>query len=547
MCPAALSRARLHAAPVVSIRCVYPPLSNPGRPWIELGVADGVFQALMEACPDGIVFVDESGRIMAVNTEAEAIFGYGRNDLVGESVEVLVPDRVRAQHAGQRASFVQAPVVRAMGHRGEFFGLRKDGTEVLVEISLAAHEEQGRQVAIAIVRDVSAREAVELQLRQTQKMDAIGSLAAGIAHDFNNVLLVIRGLSGLLLQKMSDGELRESVFRIDQAAEHAAELTRQLLAFSRQQVLRPQVTDLSTVVEEALALLTRTIGENIEVRCETNPALKPVLIDRSQLKQVIFNLAVNARDAMEKGGTLTIRTSNVDLGESFAAAHPGISAGPHVLLQITDSGHGMDAQTLTRIFDPFFTTKAEGTGLGLATVYGIVRQSGGYIWPYSEPGLGTTFKIYLPSTAATGGSAGEPPEPEPASLDGSETILLVEDEEIVRTLASELLQFYGYTVHAAASGADALLIPGHELRSFDLLMTDIVMPGMNGYELAHQLAAKHPGLKVLFTSGYPKDSTIRDDIGTGHVHFLEKPYTHDQLARKIKTILAKPPPPTQQR
>lgn len=383
-------------------------------------------------------------------------------------------------------------------------------------------------------------EESEARMRQAEKMDAIGSLTAGIAHDFNNVLLVIRGYSDLLLKQMGDGELQQNALKIDQAAEHAAELTHQLLAFSRQQVLRPQLTDLNSAVEESLLVLRRTIGEDIEVKCDLDPTLHSTMIDRAQLRQVIYNLALNARDAMPTGGTLAIHTANAEFDESFVRSHPESTVGSHVLLQITDSGLGMDEKTQAKVFDPFFTTKDEGTGLGLATVYGVVRQSGGYIWLYSEPGIGTIFKIYLPATSTI--ATAPSPEPSLQALEGEGAILVVEDDEMVRALVTRVLESYGYKVYAASSPREVLSLSEEELRSFDLLMTDIVMPGMGGRELAENLSAVHPSMRLLFTSGYPEDVTIRNDITQRRVHFIEKPYLPSELADTIQKILSGAPP-----
>jgi PAS domain S-box-containing protein len=408
---------------------------------------------------------------------------------------------------------------------------------VVVARGVATYGADGEPTRVfGISYDVTEHRRAEQQLRQAQKMDAVGSLAAGIAHDFNNILLVILGLSEIVLASSTDEHVLRNVGKIDQAAEHAAELTHQLLAFSRQQALRPEVTDLNNVVSEALGVLSRTLGENIDVRPDLDPTLQRILIDRSQLMQVLFNLAVNARDAMPFGGTLSIQTTNAHLDEAFARAHAGVTAGPHVLLQVGDSGQGMTEEVRERVFDPFFTTKGEGTGLGLATVYGIVRQSGGYIWLYSEPGLGTIFKIYLPSTTEVAADPSPAPAPVPL-LHGSGKILVVEDEEMVRLLVAELLESFGYEVRSASGPGEALALPEEELRSFDVLMTDIVMPEMTGRELAEKLVAVHPALRVLFTSGYPEDVAIRTEIGEARAHFIDKPYRSAELAAIVQKML----------
>jgi len=383
--------------------------------------------------------------------------------------------------------------------------------------------------------DLRALRDQEKQLRQAQKMEAIGKLAGGIAHDFNNLLTVIRGYATLLRNELQDERLKEHAMQVDNAAEHGAELTRHLLAFSRQQVLRPTPTDLNVVIENTLKLLDRSIDKNIKLVRTLEPDLPTVTIDQGQLAQVILNLAINARDAMEDGGTLVLKTATVELDASYASKHVGVTPGPHVLLQVTDSGAGMDAETQSHVFDPFFTTKEEGTGLGLATVHGIVNQSGGHIWLYSEPGMGTTFKIYLPS-ADTPAIATTPVEPL-RSLDGSETILLVEDAEIVRAIVAEILEPHGYTILAASNGTDALAIARNRHGAIDLLLTDVVMPGMNGRELAESLTAQYPDVKVLFSSGYPVDTVVRTGIADGTIRLIEKPYLPAVLARAVRETL----------
>jgi two-component system cell cycle sensor histidine kinase/response regulator CckA len=472
---------------------------------------------------------------LAVNEAAIASYGYTAEEFLSMSTLDLLADQdrwalqelvetVRNDEPGR----VYAGVWR---HR------RKDGTPLDVQVSSSTLEFEGRAARLVLAQDITEQRQIEEQLRQAEKMDAIGSLAGGIAHDFNNILMVIRACGALLLKRLEDDDLRADVIQIDSAAQRAAELTHQLLAFSRQQVLRPETTSLNRVVEETLVLLDRVIGEDIEIVCELDPQLESTVVDRTQLGQVIMNLAVNARDAMPNGGLIKIRTANVMLDELYATEHTDVAPGPYALLQVTDSGEGMDEDTRSRVFDPFYTTKKAGTGLGLATVYGIVRQSGGSIWLYSEPGMGTTFKLYFPrvSTPAeteiltANGNAG--------SLDGAETILLVEDEEEVRPLIAEALRSYGYRVIEASNGAEALELAEREAGGIDLLLSDVVMPGMNGRELSERLLSELPELKVLFTSGYPADTIIRHGIAHATTAYLEKPYVPDELARKVRDVL----------
>jgi nitrogen-specific signal transduction histidine kinase/ActR/RegA family two-component response regulator len=406
----------------------------------------------------------------------------------------------------------------------------------VIQAEVASHdiEFEGRPARLVLAQDVTAREQLEEQLRQSQKMEAVGNLAGGIAHDFNNILMVIRTTVALLERRLTDDALRKDAREIDRAAERAANLTHQLLAFSRRQVLRPETTDLNEIVDDTFELLRRLIGEDITVDCELAPDLASIVVDRSQLSQVILNLAVNARDAMPGGGTLTIRTTRATVDDAYVSSHLDIAAGDYVVLHVTDTGSGMSEETRAHIFDPFFTTKDTGTGLGLATVYGIVNQSGGHIWVYSEPDLGTTFKVYFPAASRQAEPA---EESEVVSLHGSETILLVEDEDVLRPLIRQALEEYGYRVLEAAEGHEALAIAEREQGAIALLVTDVVMPRMNGRELADRMVAAYPGLKVLFTSGYPEDTTIRHGVGEGTVEYIEKPYLPEDLAKKVRALL----------
>jgi two-component system cell cycle sensor histidine kinase/response regulator CckA len=515
-----------------------------GRREVERALAESEARksAILQSALDGVVTIDHDGRILNFNPAAEAMFGYVLADVAGKHMaELIIPPSLRPRHEAAFARQLATGESTVLGVRTELSAQRADGTEFPVEISITRGELSGEAFFTAYLRDLTERKEAEKahanleeQLRQSQKMEAIGSLAGGIAHDFNNILLAIRGFSSLLLKTLTDEREREQVRQVDLAAERAAELTRQLLAYSRQQVLQPAPTDVNSVVEETLGLLRRLIGENIELSCKLAPHLETILVDRGQLGQVILNLAVNARDAMPNGGALTIQTSNVSLDDTYVASHEEMVPGQYTLLQITDTGIGMDDETRIRIFDPYYTTKAEGTGLGLATVHGIVRQSGGHIWLYSEPGLGTTFRLYFPTTQEA-----VVPVPEPADvivLEGDETILVVEDASILRPLLLQLLESYGYRVLLAASGAEALEIAARE-PAIDLLMTDLVMPGMNGRELAEQLQAERPTIRVLFTSGYPADTSLLRGIAERRVAFIQKPYVADELARTVRETL----------
>jgi two-component system, cell cycle sensor histidine kinase and response regulator CckA len=418
---------------------------------------------------------------------------------------------------------------------------RADGTPVsVIENVVGTFDERGELVEIkGYVLDNTERKKVEAQLRQAQRIDAIGRLAGGVAHDFNNLLGVITGFDELLLRQLPPGDPRiKYASEIGKAAERAAALTRQLLAFSRKQLLQPQVLDLNVVVLDMEKLLHRLIGEDIELVARTLPALRRVKADPGQMEQVIMNLAVNARDAMPQGGRLTIETGNVVLDAEYVRQHTGAQVGHHVMLAVSDTGHGMDAATQARVFEPFFTTKekGKGTGLGLATVYGIVKQSGGSIWVYSEPGHGATFKVYLPAVDEPVRVRGSEPV-EAAVPQGSETVLVVEDEEVLREIVREALQASGYKVLEARHGAEALRICESHAPLIDLVLTDAVMPGIGGRELGERITSIRPEVKMLYMSGYTDDAIVRHGVLTAEVAFLQKPFTLDALARKVRAVL----------
>ena len=418
--------------------------------------------------------------------------------------------------------------------------LHKNGSIVWIEQRHAlVHDRDGQTIAVeCIARDRTERKQLEEQLRQAQKMEAVGRLAGGIAHDFNNLLTIINGYSSLAMESLNeDDPLHNEVCEINKAGERAAALTRQLLAFSRRQLFTLQVLDLNAVVADIHRMLRRVLGEDIELATALAPALDSVKADRGQIEQVIMNLAVNARDAMPQGGRLLLETDNVELGEEYASTHQEVVPGNYVMLAVSDTGTGMDAQTQARMFEPFFTTKplGQGTGLGLATVYGIVKQSDGIIWVYSEPGHGTTFKIYLPRVA---GKAG-PLEQRTAArqLNGWGTVLVVEDEGSVRGLIQMVLKQAGYTVLEARSGAEALLIAEKYPGPIRLVITDVVMPQMGGREFATRLAAMRPEVKVLFMSGYTDNAFIQQNAIDADTPFLQKPFSPSALAGKVRELL----------
>jgi PAS domain S-box-containing protein len=505
---------------------------------LERRRAEARFIAVFEFAPDAIVISDREGRVRQVNQEAERIFGWTRAEIVGQPVEVLMRHALRRQHVGQREQFLHQRVARGMGmDRPDLRALRKDGTEFPVEIALAPIEMEGDLLVAAAIRDISTRVMLEEQFRQSQKMESVGQLAAGIAHDFNNLLTVINGLAELASEEVPvDAPVGQKLATIRDAGGRAAELTRQLLAFSRKQILRPSVVSLNRVVVQAEALLRRVLGEHIRLSVHMQADVSLVTVDPGQFQQVIMNLAINSRDAMPKGGTLTIRTENATV-EATTENTRGLPPGCYAMLEIRDTGTGMDAATLARIFEPFFTTKpqGQGTGLGLATVYGIVKQSGGYVYVQSTVGEGTSFKVYLPASDVAA-SEREAERVPPVSR-GTESVLVVDDDTGVKEVMKRMLEKAGYTVFVADGPEDALQrLDAYEDR-IDLLLTDVVMPGLGGWELAEHIRARRPGIKVLFTSGYTDDALLQRGVLEKDVHLINKPYSAGELARKVRDVL----------
>ncbi|MGH7366776.1 MAG: ATP-binding protein, partial [Candidatus Rokuibacteriota bacterium] len=452
-------------------------------------------------------------------------------------------------------------IAQGRDHEFEYRSLAADGREVwLRDIVHVVHAADGRPTTLRgltvdlteLRRSERALRQSEEQLRQAQKMDAVGKLAGGIAHDFNNLLMVIRGDSDLMLRRLAPGHsLRRNAEGVRDAADQAATLTRQLLAFSRKQVTAPRLVDLNGIVASIHAMLQRLLGETINLVTVTAPDLGGVKADSGQMEQMILNLCVNARDAMPDGGRLTVRTANVDLDEAAAARWSDVRPGPYVMLEVGDTGVGMDAETRSHLFEPFFTTKEQGkgTGLGLSTVYGTVKQSGGHISVESEPGRGSTFTVYLPRVAVSVAPASPPlaperPAPRPAASSEAvltpgrgETILLVEDAQRVRAVVREILEMSNYVVLEARQGAEALEVSNRHAGAIHLLVTDVVMPQMSGRELAQRLATLRPELKVLYMSGYTDDAIVRHGVLAAGIAFLSKPFTPNALALKVREVL----------
>jgi PAS domain S-box-containing protein len=494
------------------------------------------FRSLVTNAPYGICRCNAAGQLLDVNPALLAILGYSSaQELLGRHLGELYAD---THHWFELADHLHSAA--------PFNGLiaewkRKDGINTALRVSGRAVCDGDKKTAFELfIEDVTERRALEQQLRQSQKMEAVGRLAGGIAHDFNNLLMVISGYSEFLLDRLGpDPALRGPAQEIAGASQRASSLTRQLLAFSRKQMLAPKILDLNGVVTENLKMLTRVIGEDIDLVMVPASSLGAVRADAGQIDQVIMNLAVNARDAMPSGGKLTIETSNVSLDEEYARFHAPLRAGEYVMLSINDTGLGMDSETQSHIFEPFFTTKGpKGTGLGLSTVYGIVKQSGGYIWVYSEPGKGSTFKIYLPRVAERVEPAQVVVPEEPAFTEpGTETILLAEDEANLRYLARQFLEKQGYRVIEAADGAVAMQIAVAHEGVIHLLLTDVIMPGMNGRELAQRISEIRPNTKVLYMSGYTENVIGHNGTLDADVRLLQKPFTLRDLKSKVREVL----------
>jgi len=495
------------------------------------------YRTLVEGVRDIIFALSPEGTIASLNPAFETITGLRREEWVGQPFERLVhPEDLPL------ALELLGRVVRGEVRPASQFRVRTAKGDYRVgEFSATPQLHEGRLVGIlGIGRDVTERVQLEQQLRQAQKMEAVGRLAGGIAHDFNNILTAITGYADLLLEDLGATDpRRQDADEIHKAADRAAGLTRQLLAFSRQQVLQPTVLEVNKLVSDLEKMLRRLLGEDVELGTRLAPTTGRVKADPGQLEQVIMNLAVNARDAMPNGGKLTLETGNVDLDEAYAADHYPARAGPFVLLAVSDTGIGMSEETQAHMFEPFFTTKekGKGTGLGLATVYGIIKQSGGFIWVYSEVGHGTTFKLYLPRVEELAERASQPAQAPARAARGTETVLVVEDEAPVRSVARQVLERHGYTVLEAPSAEAALDIATRYSGTIHLLLTDVVMPGLNGRELASRLATMRPDARVIFMSGYTDDAVTRHGVLEPGSAYVQKPFTPDAIARKVRELL----------
>jgi PAS domain S-box-containing protein len=507
--------------------------------------SEATAQAFFENAAQGIVSTDTSGRILSVNGMAEKLFGFERRELVGMPIESLLPESLVETHRQHRRGYFDHPHTRPMGLGIDLVARRKDGTEFPVEVSLSHISAKNGPVAVAFVNDIterkraqSERQRLEHRLEHATKMEAVGRLAGGIAHDFNNLLTALSGFAEIALDELPETHpLYEGARETFKTCQRSTSLVRRLLAVSRRQVLHPEVMDLNAKISEIEKMLRSVLGEDIDLVVRLEAGLGFARLDHSQIEQVILNLVVNARDAMPTGGRLAISSANVDIDQAMIDQHVGIKPGPYVLITVSDTGSGMSKETLEHIFEPFFTTKekGKGTGLGLATVYGIVNQSDGYIWAYSEPGQGTTFKVYLPRVSREGGRGGDLPPA--AERTGSETVLVVEDETGVRMVAVSNLRRAGYQVVAASNAEEALAIAESHPTPIHLVVTDVLMPGMNGTTLASQIVRRIPGIRVLFMSGHADDALLHYGVLEEGAAFLEKPFTREALTRLVREAL----------
>ncbi len=501
---------------------------------------------ILDNALDAVITINSSGLIMGWNPQAEVTFGWRVDEVLNHSLaDLIIPQKFRDLHTDGLKRFLVTGHGSVLNKRIEITALRRDGSEFPVELSVSPMRSGSSFIFSAFIRDISEQKRAderlrqsEEQLRQSQKLEAVGQLAGGVAHDFNNLLTVIGGYSDLLLNDLTQSDAnRAKIEEIKRAAQRASSLTRQLLAFSRKQMLQPTYFNLNTLVLDMGKMLQRLIGEDIELTTVFNQDA-PVFADPGQMEQVVMNLVVNARDAMPNGGKITVETGWVDIDEAYASARLNLQVGRYVLLAVSDTGLGIDMETRKHIFEPFFTTKelGKGTGLGLSTVYGIVKQSGGDIWLYSEVGRGTTFKVYLPMAIQDEEKSTEQTGPT-LMIGGSETVLIVEDESQIRQLACDCLTQCGYNVLSAPNGLDAVRLIENEKQPIDLILTDVVMPQMSGRELAERINCLRPETKILFMSGYTNDAIIKHGVLDAGTRFIQKPFSLDDLSKRVREVL----------
>ncbi|WP_436081245.1 PAS domain S-box protein [Pararhizobium sp. LjRoot235] len=498
-------------------------------------------RSILDTVPDAMVVIDETGVIGSFSAAAGRLFGYVEDEVLGKNVRMLMPQPDRDAHDGYLSHYIRTGERRIIGYGRVVTGIKKDGTTFPMELSVGETTANGKRIFTGFIRDLTSRQRIEEELRQSQKMEAVGQLTGGIAHDFNNLLTVISGNLEMMETRLKDEALRELLREAQEAADDSAKLTSQLLAFGRRQPLNPKPVDAAMHVSTFSELLRRTLGETIELRSVTNGTPGQVMVDASQLQNALLNLALNARDAMPRGGRLTVEIARTLLDRDYAQMYPEVRTGNYVLISVTDTGSGMTNEVKRHAFEPFFTTKAvgSGTGLGLSMVYGFVKQSGGHIQLYSEPGQGTSVRIFLPAFAEGNDKTGAEDGASLPDRDipkGRETILVVEDEARVRRVSVMRLRVAGYTVLEADKGSDALeMLAAHP--EVGLLFTDIIMPGgMTGDELARYARALRPDLKVLFTSGYAEPNIAGKEF-TDPGSWLQKPYSARDLATRLRELL----------
>ena len=528
-----------------------PPVRHATGRAAELAESERRFRTVLESSPNPILGVDQAATIMYASPSVQDVFGYAPEELIGLPIETLLPERARARHVTLRDGLIDHPIARPMGIGLEVAGLRKDGRGFPVEISLAPVQTADGPLVFATVVDISARKSVEAQLLQSQKLESIGRLAGGVAHDFNNILFAINGYTELLMEDLAGeppsdlAEVRESLLAIQGAADRGAKLTMQLLAFSSQQIVTQEIVDPVAGIRALEPMLRRLIGENIRLKVTAKSPSGRLRIDPGQLDQIVMNLVVNARDAMPNGGSVTIEIATTVFEEAYAVEHFDVVPGSYVMVAVSDNGQGMDRETREHVFEPFFTTKGQGlgTGLGLATIYGIVRGAGGHIWLYSEPGRGTTFKLYLPRSDDAPTTKAQPSTDVPSRATG--LILLVEDEPAVRDMTRRVLQRAGYTVVAVEDARSAIDRVKAAVERFAALVTDVVMPGMSGIELAAWMLDRDPETAVVLLSGYTADSLDLERLLERGARFVSKPLSSGELLRAVRDAQATLVPETQ--
>jgi len=508
---------------------------------IELRNSSERIRSIVNSVVDAIITIDEQGVIESFNASAERIFGYMAVEAIGQNIKLLMPEPDSRQHDGYISHYLQTGQAKLIGHKREALGKRKDGSVFPMDLALGEFLAGNKRMFTGAIRDITESKRLEQQLHLAQKMEAIGRLAGGVAHDFNNILMAIMGDCELMLQDLpGDNWLQKNIQQVLENAQRGANLTKQLLAFGRKMVIKPTLLDLNAVLANMEKLMRRLIGEHIELVTIIEPNLGRIQADAGQMEQVILNLAINARDAMPKGGKLTIQTANVELTELELRQNSDLQVGSYVMVTILDTGTGIAAENLPYIFEPFFTTKGvgEGTGLGLSTVHGVVKQSGGHIMVQSQVGQGTTFKVYFPRLQHVAKDSAPTTSPLVVATGGHETILVVEDELSVQLIIQRLLAKRGYQVITASYGKEALNLCQQTQPKIDLIVTDIMLPkGMTGRELVEQLKPQYPQLRILFMSGYADDIVNQQDLQTGGVGFLQKPFALADLTKKVRYLL----------